>query len=268
MAVMEPEAELAGADRKHLQLCAGLDADGRPLDDDVHPPLIERSRLDELLRTRPPFGGAAWANGFAKRELVDWGFSDAVMALGPMKQYLHETIERACDFAAAFGEAHRAPSRYVVVAESLGSFIVFDAYAHAKTRVCSVLDETAHVYFFANQLALLELARLSEPAAPSILPLSLHQALSRWANASQELKQIIAFSDPSDLLTFRVPAVPNAKVVNVCDRMGLDLFHLIAGPVAAHTGHSRNPAVLKLMLKRRKRDGAAQRLRTDPVPAE
>lgn len=251
LALLAPEAGLAGPDRKRLLLCAGLDADGRPLDDGVHPPWIDRERLEQLLRSRPPLGGAAKANGFVKQELVDWGFSDAVIALGPMKRLLHETIEKACGFAADFGAEQGAPSRYVVVAESLGSFIVFDAYAHAKRRVSAVLDETAYVYFFANQLALLELARLSEAAAPSTEGLSLHQSLTRWANARRELKQIIAFSDPSDALTFRVPAIPGALVVNVCDRVGEGLFRLIADPIAAHIGHSRSKAVLRLMLKRR-----------------
>ena len=62
-------------------------------------------------------------------------------------------------------------------------------------------------------------------------------------------KQIIAFSDPSDALTFRVPPIDGVTVVNVYDRNGIDLLHLGADPVAAHTGHSSNPHVLDLMLR-------------------
>ncbi len=67
-------------------------------------------------------------------------------------------------------------------------------------------------------------------------------------SAPPAFKQIIAFSDPSDVLTFRVPPIEGITVVNVYDRNGLDVLHLAADPVAAHTGHSGNPRVMGLML--------------------
>ena len=270
-ALLEPEAALAGADAGHLKLAAGLDDHERPLEDGVHHAWLSKQRLDALLAHKPPLGGAATANGYVKRELMDWGLSDAVIALGPMKHYLHDAIDLAFGYAAAAAQARPTPTQFVVVAESLGSFIVFDAYAHAKSRVQELLDDTAFIYFFANQLALLELGRLHDPSprAVSMLattgqPLSLHQALTAWAApkvraprqarpGAPDLKQIIAFSDPSDALTFRVPPIPNALVVNVCDRNGWDLFHRAADPIAAHTGHSRNPHVLDILFKRQAR---------------
>ena len=268
LALLQPEAELAGPDVDDLRVCAAVNKAGQPLDDGIHYPFLAKARLDSLIATKPLGGGAALGNGFVKRALMDWGLSDAVIALGPMQKYLREAIDQAFGYAADRDMRAGRPARYVVVSESLGSFIVFDAYAQRKASVRAVLDDTAYVYFFANQLALLELGRLSRPGeatplSPTALEatpapaLSLHGAMTEWGGRGRRelvvgrpaYKQIIAFSDPSDALTFRVPPIDGVTVVNVYDRNGIDLLHLGADPVAAHTGHSSNPHVLDLMLQ-------------------
>jgi len=270
LALLRPEADLAGPDVKDLRVCAAVDEAGGPLDDGIHYPFLAKADLDTLIHTKPPGGGAALANGFVKRALMDWGLSDAVIALGPMRKYLHEAIDQAFSYAADRDQRRGRTVNYVVVSESLGSFIVFDAYAGRNPAVREVLDDTAYVYFFANQLALLELGRLEDPTEQAPLPAtapggtpasdtgpSLHRALTEWAGpgprarlagAGPAYKQIIAFSDPSDALTFRVPPIDGVTVVNVYDRNGIDILHLVADPVAAHTGHDSNPHVLDLML--------------------
>jgi len=272
-ALLEPEASLAGADVPNLRLCAAVDKHGEPLNDDIHYPFLAKSRLDALLGAKPPGGGAALANGVIKRELVDWGLSDAAIALGPMKRYLCAAMDQAFSYAADRDKRQKRPGTFVVVAESLGSFIVFDAYARGHGSVREVLDDTAYIYFFANQLALMELGRLNEPslrepslrlpswrallgrAKPPAPEMSLHGALAAWSGGrgrsdGANAKQIIAFNDPSDALTFRVPRVEGLTVVNVYDRNEVDILHLAANPMTAHIGHSRNPRVLDLMLKR------------------
>ncbi len=221
-ALLLPEAGLAGADREHLKLGAGLDKNGNPLNDGIHFPWIDQTTLTLALAKKPPLGGAAALNGGLKRALMDWGLSDAVIALGPMRRYLHDAMDQAfayaCDRLDAIG-----PAEFVVVAESLGSFIVFDAYGHGKNSVRSVMDSTSYIYFFANQLGLLELGRLNDPTHRNQLlqgsdqnPLTLHEALKEWGKPSPNdfapaIKQIIAFSDPSDALTFLVPEIADPK---------------------------------------------------------
>jgi hypothetical protein len=271
-ALLEPEAYLAGADAPNLRLCAAVDKDGRPLNDGIHYPFLAKPELDKLLALKPPGGGGAWANTLLKHQLVDWGLSDAAIALGPMKHYLCAAMDQAFSYAADRDKRQKRPGTFVVVAESLGSFIVFDAYARGHGSVREVLDDTGYLYFFANQLALMELGRLNEvnPRPPSWRTLfgrakspapamSLHGALTAWSgqgrrspgpNAGAACKQIIAFNDPSDALTFRVPRIDGLTVVNVYDRNEVDLLHLAANPMTAHIGHSANPRVLDLMLKR------------------
>ena len=272
IALLQPEAYLAGPDLEDLNTCAAVGKDGEPLNDGIHYPFLSRADLGTLKAAKLAGSVAAWANGYVKRTLMDWGLSDAIIALGPMQKYLHLAINGAFDYAAQRDRQQGKATTFIVVSESLGSFIVMDAYSASLPAVQAVLDETAYIYFFANQFALLELGRLTDPSQTTTAPasatdavavhaphVSLHKALQRWAEHNNtrpiaetklSYKQIIAFSDPSDALTFRVPAIEGVAVVNVYDRNGFDFLRIFAEPVAAHTGHSSNRHVLDLMLGR------------------
>jgi hypothetical protein len=113
----------------------------------------------------------------------------------------------------------------VVISKSLGSFVVLDAFNNlfADSQEAEQVGlRTTDLYFFANQCALLELGRIDGVparvpertgfAAPvSGSPIHL---LKRWAQAGRaegnlqgpiRPKQILAFSDPSDILSIRCP---------------------------------------------------------------
>lgn len=102
---------------------------------------------------------------------------------------------------------------------------MFDAMRRDKTAaVDEVVKGTSDLYFFANQVALLNFGRLETPGltrAPG-RP-SLEEILREWANpgggerqteALTVSKQIVAFSDPSDLLTYDMPKIDDVPVVN------------------------------------------------------
>ncbi|MGI9169196.1 MAG: hypothetical protein ACR2FH_03350 [Caulobacteraceae bacterium] len=257
--LVAPESRLSGVDKAHLDLCRRW---------------LTSAEYDDALKGPGALGGGAWANAALKRELVNWGLADAVIALGPMRTLIRRTIDLAFAYAAAFDERGVGGQEFVVVCESLGSFVVLDAagdlFADAP-KAREVVAATSDLYFFANQFALLELGRvrglddhakpdLAAPAAATPPSEVSHFAvLSRWAlgptlprdlAASPRPRQVIAFSDPSDALTYDVPPLPGAIVVNIHDRNEFDWFGLIADPTKAHSGHSRNPAVLKRMFER------------------
>jgi hypothetical protein len=80
-----------------------------------------------------------------------------------------------------------------------------------------------------------------------------------WASAStpagfrpspSSMKQIIAFSDPSDALTFPVPQFDNAKVSNVYVRNATSVLGLFADPVKAHSGQMKNSTLWNAMIHR------------------
>jgi hypothetical protein len=269
--LVAPECKLSGIDKRHLKLCTRSD-----------PPYYAWLSAEEhraALKGPRVSGGGAWVNGVVKRQLMNWGLSDTAIVLGPMRHLFRRMMEGAFDYAADFGEGGVAAQQFVVVAESLGSFVVMDAATNHhgdSPRSEEVLTGTTDLYFFANQFALLELARISNltfppvggptiagalpppPAEPSPV-----ETLRTWATASPRfqaapsgrLKQIIAFSDPSDLATHDVPHLNKedgseaAIVVNIYDRNEINWFGVGVRPDRAHTGHSANRAVLKRMFK-------------------
>ena len=282
-----PEAQLSGADREHLQLCAGNADHKAPADYAYHRWLTD-AELGAALQPAIS-GGGAWGNRLLKQQLMNWGLSDAVVSLGPMRVYLRRAIGEAFNAAERAEGLSPAQQDFVLASESLGSFIVMDALEYAdqpptlmeaaeQDRVQAlsrVMHRTADIYFFANQFPLLELARVHKlppspdnnqapPAAGGATPAPVVSvgALSAWARpqiskAPREgmptALQIVAFSDPSDVLTYYVPQIPHApdgpvvRVVNLYDSNAFNWFGLLEDPGAAHTGHTRNPAVLEAL---------------------
>ncbi|MDP9412838.1 MAG: hypothetical protein M3Q08_01835 [Pseudomonadota bacterium] len=276
-ALLAPDSALAGPDRAHLKLCAR-----------ENPPYHRWLSEEELAAALagPRSGGAAWPNGMMKRQILNWGLADSVIAAGPMRHYLRDVVNEAFANAMSGDDDGR---EYVVMSESLGSFVVLDAFAACRPGVTRVLERTAHLYFFANQLAMLELASIGplpkDPAPPctphalvkadesaaEATPLS---ALRRWAEAppiiadpdgrqrallgekaltssGERLKQIVAFSDPSDMLSYMVPKIKGAITVNLFVRMTGGPLKLFADPLKAHRGHITDRAVWKLLMGRR-----------------
>jgi hypothetical protein len=251
-----PEVDLSGADKTHLLLCSS--------DTPPYFPFLDRRTVEERLARPPLSGGAARLNADLKQQLMNWGFADATIAIGPVRRYLHRAMEAAFSYAAGFEAYTPNTPEFVVVAESLGGFVVLDAYSNLGKEtetLRQVVTNATDLYLFANQFALLALTRLREPPNAAAPAGSTPRAglLRHWAMTPTPAKetgpsrprQIIAFNDPSDALTFNVPALLNpdgsraAIVANLYCRNELNFFGLFADPIAAHTGYSRNPAVLR-----------------------
>jgi hypothetical protein len=275
-----PDANLSGADLTDLGFCAKADSPFYAW--------IDSAQLDSIRSSRPISGGGAIVNAALKQQIMNWGLSDAVMAVGPLQKYFRRAMNAAFDYAGQYDGKSVGEQDFAVISESLGSFVVLDAFATpeaafasanntvkpASSGVHDVLTQTFYLHFFANQFAMLELARIeglehstitmgsaastssSQSTSSSASPL---RALRTWAHDKSQspnraeleragkYAQIIAFSDPSDMLTFDVPAIANSKVVNLHDRNSFRWFGLVENPSKAHTGHSSNPDVLKTM---------------------
>jgi hypothetical protein len=253
--ILSSDADLAGADRVHLQFCARSDP--------PYYPWLSKEQLKALLEGRPTAGRGALLNDTVKKAIMNWGLADAAMAMGPMRGYFRKSMNEAFEYATQLTDQTSTGQEFVVISASLGSFVVLDAMFNGGEPTKAASEVTTHnslLYFFANQFALLNLARIqglhSSPeleefgATSAGLPPNLLEA---WAAAkptgveSMRPKQIIAYSDPSDILSYRVPKIKDAVVVNLYDRNEIDWFWLVANPTKAHTGHAQNPAVLKSM---------------------
>ena len=104
---------------------------------------------------------------------------------------------------------------FVVVAHSLGSYLMFSAldlrddphatvHADWKAKFETLLGETSHAYFMANQVRLLELANLDDTKNGNLIT-HLQSWYAARQRAQQRPPQIVAWSDPDDLLTWKIP---------------------------------------------------------------
>jgi len=154
-----------------------------------------------------------------KDELVNYGFSDAVMYLGPAGAEIRNAIRGAMCSAAldaaghAFVDQGRSIShtgacqlasntsiktnQFAFVTESLGSKITYDVMRESLTdNRETILDEMisgSEFYMLANQLALLSLNDLS--TSPQQKPLQF---------AGDKRPKIIAMSELNDFLTYEL----------------------------------------------------------------
>jgi len=188
---------------------------------------------------------------------------------------------------------------FVAVTHSMGSFLILDSLEldtanrakvapySQQTQQDSVEDQalqyvaerTSLLYFFANQVPILELANLKidsssplpaigpdtgpDPQAAQASPQSETALISKWAQVHAAFEQrvhpndataqrkieVIAFSDPSDLLTWRVPKLRDVDVVNLYVQNALHLFWVFESPTKAHDNYAKNKDVIRVMFR-------------------
>lgn len=249
----------------------------------------------------------ALINRDLKNSILDWGVSDAFMVVGSMRTLFQEAMRqlfvktarfrsngaRNSDWIQQLQNPQGIDREFIVVSHSLGSYLVFstlninqpaatphtvtnESAGNAETQDAAaqyILERTSLIYFFANQVALLELAEVDMPAtANSVSPqtaqvqpqpqpkAALSKRITRWsdlrrkfkqrvspAEAAPQLPEIFAWSDPSDMLTYHVPPIANIKVDNLYVRN--TWWHwLFADPSTAHGNYAKNKEVLKVMM--------------------
>lgn len=140
-----------------------------------------------------------------------------------------------------------------------------------------ILERTSLVYFFANQIEPLEIANLeitpapTAPAYPSYGPNAppaltapaenFRALVNRWDQMQTDFQaalhpsdvmarkkvQVVAWSDPSDVITFRVPKIGDVDVVNLYVQNAARWFGLFESPASAHSNYARNKEVLRAM---------------------
>lgn len=274
--LIAPDAELAGPARQYLSLCSQSEPDA------AHPgryrlyPWIDPAEARRLAALP---SHAALVNRILKTNLLDWGFSDAVFALGPMQPLLLEGIRELIVASIPLRDdgtpvdPSQANQEFIIAAHSLGSYLIFAALdlkpapqSNATLRNWQrdfqfILSRTASVYFFANQIRLLEMANL-DVNGDMVDHLRAWALLRRQYLASQPglsrsnaLPQLISWSDPSDLLTWDVPALKSNSgetlvvIRNRHVRNGRHWFWLIEGPTGAHDNYAKDKRMIREMFR-------------------
>ena len=154
-----------------------------------------------------------------KNLIMIWGFGDAAIVMSGYEKVLREEVrlglaaERddvARRMHAAFGDAYKQQSqRYAMISESLGSYILMDTLGYASDNDLYILCRASQVHMLANQISLLRLSQIR-----AALPLTGGVETPETANdvaphrpcwGSPGSRAVVAYHDPSDLLTFYVP---------------------------------------------------------------
>lgn len=296
--IMTGEARLAGPDSTLLNLCS------TPTQGDKQNPgrftSYQWISSEEAARLKAMHSKGALLNRDLKNTILDWGVPDSFMAVGAlrplfceaMRQLLvkssrfHADPSKTNDWERNVGNPQEDDREYIVVSHSLGSYLVFSTLnlggldqpstgqsgltIEEDAAARYILERTSLVYFFANQLVLLESANEESPQPATALgvqakpsPGALSKRLAAWAGLRERYRQqrnlrkqpgtvappqVIAWSDPSDLLTWNVPAIEGIKVDNVYVRNSW--WHwLIAAPTTAHLGYASNKTVLRVMMR-------------------
>ncbi len=270
--IVADDATLAGPSKTYISECASFKPDPANPGRFLSYPWIEAPDAEKLEALQPR---GALINRSLKSYVFDWGFSDAVLAIGQLRPYLLEGIRqlvvKSVNVAAdgSRGETvERDPNQeFVIVSHSLGSYLIFSALDITESDTGStqalkpglerILSRTSTAYFLANQLRLLELANLDNETGTNMV-----KHLEAWGRLRGEYlaslgvstpnrlarPHIVAWSDPSDLLSWNVPELETVVVENRMVKNSPHWLWILESPAGAHTNYAVNKSVIRAML--------------------
>ncbi len=213
-------------------------------------------------------------------DVVVYGGANGQTVRRAAKEAVCEAMGGRIDGTACNVPEGASPAALAFVTESLGSKLVFDAILSIWTaaeksddktsipRLATSLASTRMMYMVANQLPLLDVAGTS--AADRALEVALEQTTTRahsrdvfdlisrarrHAAPATKPMTVVAFSDPNDLLSYRIVAghlagdLKDFRVVNVIVSNDTTYFQYVERPDTAHCGYTWNPYVFGLIAK-------------------
>jgi len=233
-------------------------------------------------------GVRATLNRELKGGLVNDCLTDVVVYGGPngnnIRQAMNDAVCEAlggrfdgneCDVPAG-----ASPAALALVTESLGSKLLCDAVLHIWNAANNSADKTAVrrlanslaaakvMYMLSNQVPLLDAAgsvAMDRTLEPASAPPKMHTSAGdvfgllsrarRLALPASGPMTVVAFSDPNDLLSYRiVPAhlaedLKEFRVINVLVSNDTTYFGYLERPDTAHCGYPWNPHVFGMLAK-------------------
>lgn len=204
----------------------------------------------------------------------------------------------AYDWRSQLNQDKEVDQEFIGVTHSLGSYLLFNTLsvensnaanlsaqesarvANEENAVRYIFERTALMYFFANQLEMLDITNLENaprptpspfksrgpapaPLAPMTPASNFGSLVNKWKQMQGDFQsachpndetarkniQVVAFNDPSDVITFRVPKIGDVDVVNLNVKNATRWFGLFESPSAAHGNYAKNLHVLRMMFE-------------------
>ncbi len=211
------------------------------------------------------------------------------------------------DWKSQLSRDNALDQEFIGVTHSLGSYLLFNTlnpeFASAaggdlpaaetarktaeENAVRYIFERTSLVYFFANQLEMLEITNLESapessanamksrglappPAVPTTPAENFRALVGRWKDyqtsfqgalhpsdeTAREKVQVVAWSDPSDVITYRVPKIGDVEVVNLYVKNATRWLGIFESPTKAHGDYAKNIDVLRVMFGETKIQGS------------
>ncbi|MCY0911411.1 hypothetical protein [Massilia antarctica] len=219
-------------------------------------------------------------NRTLKDKLLDDCLADAVIYQGKSRQAINQRMQAAILEAVGAGggtgrplvppggEVPPTPIPLVLITDSLGSKITFDALFKLAGRpeqsaaALQVFNRMSLVYMRANQLPLLRLAEMDldgsmAPPGPGGFPADPIQALIAQRNVQglgkpTDVPTVVAFTDPNDVLGYTLAKSPFAAratypIIDVVVSNAPTYLGLFELPTNAHTDYLLNATVRRLI---------------------
>lgn len=240
---------------------------------------------DHTLAAQPYPYQRATINTKLKDEILNDCLSDAMIYQGVSKEAISKQIQAAIlqaldtsggtmsasSDAAVFTQLQMSNTQrvpLVVISESLGSKVAFDAFkaltepGSAVQKVAEgAFDRVTQIFMGANQLPILAMAdqnvsdhKAGEAPKPPVSSLGrlLQEAAQRRKGDHPPRPTVVAFTDPNDLLSYSLTHSPQRKsdkyaVVDVIVSNAPTYFGLVEMPDAAHLGYRENNEVKRLI---------------------
>lgn len=211
-------------------------------------------------------------NAIVKDELLNDCLADALAYEGASRPFIRRAMVSALSQVLAEGNPGRP---LVLVSDSLGSKIVFDALADMLDRSSlasiqavgkSGASRMGLVFMNANQLPILGLSDQDVSQLPSDrtdLKAAPTEPLQRYLSARRQqglsALTVVAFTDPNDLLSYRLLpsryAGEDVLIADVLVSNSSTFLGLVQLPTTAHTGYTSNPGVARFIACGREKTG-------------
>jgi hypothetical protein len=209
-------------------------------------------------------------NGLIKDDLLNDCLSDAMIYQGQSHALMKQSMINAlADVLEKAGQRDDG-TPLIVVAESLGSKLLFDALSdmlqpEAPARMHELAQVAARrmaiVFMVGNQLPILGLAE--QQIDPAVAPLAPPDSLQRFLELRRMQAQapkrsdslsklaVVAFTDPNDLLSYRLLpsryAGPDVVIADVLVSNSSTWLGLLEDPFAAHLNYLQNKNVGRMI---------------------
>jgi hypothetical protein len=209
----------------------------------------------------------AWANGYVKDRLLNDCLSDAVIYEGASRNAIRDAMIES--ISRILESNPNGDHTLAVVAESLGSKILFDALSSMlesrQPRTREMGQQAARplglVFMAGNQLPILGLSEQDIERRPDSRSAAAPDALQRFLELRRRQAPlraepvarlaVVAFTDPNDLLSYRLLparyAAPDVAVADALVSIDTTWLGLIENPVSAHMDYLANPGVAELI---------------------